>query len=52
MATLDADSSCNGKESQADGFLAAISGTGMTGGMTLPDGKVSAVELEGSILPE
>ncbi len=30
-ATLDTNSSCNGKESQADGFLAAISGTGMTG---------------------
>jgi hypothetical protein len=30
-ATLDTDSSCNSKESQADGFLAAISGTDTTG---------------------
>ncbi len=29
-ATLDTNSSCNRKESQADGFLATITGTGTT----------------------
>ncbi len=58
-ATLNADSSCNSKKSQADGFLAAWgfchcykAGRCIPGGTTLPKGKVSAVELEGSILPE